>query len=634
MNERVRTILFVYFLAAISVVAYYPVLFNHIIDWEDADLFNVVASLLNGKIGIFSHAEYAPLELAFLAFLRSFSQYGYFLFHALSMIAHAVNAVMLFFLVRRLFVSERVACVASVLFAVHPIQLGTVAWLSAQDAVFSTLLLFLTCLVYLRFKRNGKLIWWWVVVGLSILFYAIGSPALYFILILIGCDVVIDSKLKVEHVTQKGILFLPWLVSLLFRAGGSGGFDYLLQLYYSSVAMARLGIGEFVLRVLVPFHDKLVATANEIALSTSMFGEPMLPLLFLLLAATVIWNRKRLPLVLIGFLFIAVTSLPLFSGRAAGEWVLTDRSFYLPAAGMFLVVGELLEKLILRLKGRRAVTWVLYVLCGYVVLTLVHTTRTQAQYWRDNTTFWDEAHEENPQDTFILTKRGMYYYSKFEIQNSLWNLNKVVELAPEEEQSYIHRGLVYLDAYKIESAVSDFRKAILLAPSDPAAYFDLGTAYTNYGKFDSAEAAFSKALELNPAFTQAFNGRGIAFAKAGNYVLALADYRETLKLDPDYAEAYANRAFTFLQLGNFQRALEDFRKQIDLAPNRFDAKIHYGFTELLTGDTAAAISQFSSAIRVDSANGTMYLLGVSKVFLKSQEEIEAGQRLFHRIGVQ
>ena len=141
-------------------------------------------------------------------------------------------------------------------------------------------------------------------------------------------------------------------------------------------------------------------------------------------------------------------------------------------------------------------------------------------------------------------------------------------------------------------------------------------------------------MELNPALTQAFNGRGIAFAKAGNYVLALADYHQALDLRPDYAEAYGNRAFTFLQSGNFQRALEDFRKQIDLAPNRFDANIHCGFAELLTGDTAAAISQFSSAIRVDSANGTAYLLGVSKVFLRSQNEIEAGQRLFRRIGVQ
>ena len=74
----------------------------------------------------------------------------------------------------------------------------------------------------------------------------------------------------------------------------------------------------------------------------------------------------------------------------------------------------------------------------------------------------------------------MYYYSKFEIQKSLWNLNKVVELAPEEEQSYIHRGLVYLDALNIDSAVSDFRKAILLPPPTLDDYFDLGTAYTRF----------------------------------------------------------------------------------------------------------------------------------------------------------
>jgi Tfp pilus assembly protein PilF len=139
---------------------------------------------------------------------------------------------------------------------------------------------------------------------------------------------------------------------------------------------------------------------------------------------------------------------------------------------------------------------------------------------------------------------------------------------------------------------------------------------------------------LDPGFAQAFDGRATAFAKAGKYVLACADYHRALELVPDYAEAYGSRAFMFLQSGNFQRALEDFRKQIELAPSRFDAKIHCGFTELLLGDSVSASSYFSSALSLDSANAKMYLLSVSKLFLRSKEETQAGKRLLQQLGLQ
>jgi Tfp pilus assembly protein PilF len=329
-----------------------------------------------------------------------------------------------------------------------------------------------------------------------------------------------------------------------------------------------------------------------------------------------------------------VTSLPIFTGRAAGEWVLSDRSFYLSVVGVFLAFGELLEKLIFRLKERRGASWALYALCACIILALAYTSRTRTEYWKDNITFWGKAHAENPANTFILTKRGMYHYSKYEIRQALDDLNIVVELAPEDGESFINRGIVQLDALDTGDALNDFRKAIRLRPSDPLAYYDLGLAFTRSSMLDSAQAAFSKTIELNPAFVQAFDGRANAFARAGNYVLALADYHRALKLNPDYADAYGNRAFTFLQTGNFQRALQDFRKQIELAPDRVDANIHYGYTALLIGDTVNASLHFSSALGIDSTNGKMYLLSVSKIFLKTEEESLIGKRLFHRMGVQ
>ncbi len=634
MNKKTFTLGIAYFLLTITVISYYPTLFNHIINWNDGELFNAVSAVMKGQAGLFSQPAYAPLELAFVAFQRSFSEYGYFLFHALSMIIHAANAVLLFFIIRRLFNSERVALIVSILFSVHPIQVETVAWLSEQAIVVSTFFLLLTCLSYLRYKQGGKSYFWGLSILSAAIFYLLATPALSLVLILIGLDLLRDEKISYARIKQKGILLFFWCAAFFFGVVRQGGWVYLSQLYDDSIAMIRLGIVENVLRILYPFQHTLVMSAEEIARTSFVYGESVYPLIVLMMTVLIIWNRKQYPSVFYGFLFFTITSLPLFSGRADGDWALSDHSFYLSSIGLFLIIGNLIDIGLSRLDKRRILLWGAYALCGCTAVALVHTTRTATEYWKDNPTFWNEAHEENPFDTFILTKRGMYYYSKFEIQKSLENLDNVVELAPKDEQSYINRGLVHLDALDIDSAVSDFRKASQLAPSDPTSYFDLGIALSKYGKFDSAKTALSRALALNPTFAEAFNSRANAFAKTGNYVLAFADYRRALELRPDYAEAYANRAFTFLQSGNFQKALEDFRKQIELAPKRFDAKIHCGFTELLVGDTASARSYFSSALSIDSANGTMYLMGVSKVFLRSEEEVQAGKRLFHQMGLQ
>ncbi len=633
MNKKTITLSFVYLLSAVSVVAYYPALLNHIISWEDSDLFNIVSLLLKGKTGLFSHPEHPPLELAFIAFQRSFSQYGYFLFHALSVLGHAANAILLFFLVRKIFASERIAVVVSLLFALHPVAVGTVAWLSGQSTIFATLFLLSASLSYLSFKRDGKRFAWWMAVVFSAFFYSIAPPALNLILLLLGIDLLLEAKLKKEHFIQKWPMIFLWLVSLCFRAIRSGGWQYLQQLYYDSVAVMRLGIVDVIARVFFPWHDTLVASADEIAARSSFYGESILPLAFLVLAVLVIWNRKKEPTVFYGFLFLVLAGLPLFTGHASGNWVLIDRTFYLSVAGIYMALGSLLEKLILAWERRKGAATAAYLVCGCLVLVLLYASRSRTEAWKDSLTFWGKAHAENPKNTFILTQRGMDHYSRYEIAPSLTDLSMVVELASGDPESYINRGIVRLDAFDYSDAIADFRRALQLRSTDQRAYYDLGLAYVRSSILDSAEAAFSRAIDLDPAFAQAYEGRANALARSGSYVLAFADYHRALELDPDYAEAYGNRAFAFLQTGNYGRGLSDFSMQIKLAPYKVDARIHCGYTALLLGDTATAMEVFSGALRADSTNGRTYLLGVSKIFLKTEEEARRGERLFRRLGV-
>lgn len=634
MNKKTLSLAIAYLLVTVSIVTFYPVLFNNIINWNDGGLFDAVSAATKGKAGFFAQRGYLPVVLALTAFQRSFSEYGYFLFHAMSMVVHAANAVLLFFIVRRLVHSDRISLIAGILFAVHPMQVETVAWLSTQSIVFSTFFFLLTCLSYLRLQEHKNVLNWSAVILVTILFYLLGAPSLGLIFVLLGLDLLHDRTITVAHVQQKSVFVLIWAAAFLFSAVRIEEINFLARLAADSVAMFRLGIVEEMLRIIAPFHAPLVRSAAEIEQSSLVYGESVFPFILLTIGVLLFWNKRRTPLLFYGFAFSVIMSLAVFTGRSDGAWALSDHSFYLSSAGFFVMIAWFADTGLSKLEQRRTALWGAYAACICLVVLLIYSGRTRCEYWRESIPFWDEAHAENPGSAFILTQRGLYYHSRFALRKSLTDLSSAVELAPDNEEIYLDRGRVYLDAREIDAAANDFRRAAALQPADPAAKFYLGRAMVNGGKFDSAIVVLSEALKERPSFPEALDSRANAYGNVRNYVLAFADYRRALELNPRYAEAYGDRAFAFMQTGNFQKALTDFGEQIWLTPYRLDAKIHRAFTELLVGDTTSALSDFRSALNADSSNGKLYLLGVSKVFLRSEKETQAGQRLFHRLGIQ
>ncbi|HTX20152.1 MAG TPA: tetratricopeptide repeat protein [Bacteroidota bacterium] len=635
MNRKTITILLLYLLAGACVLAYYPGLLNGSLTWEDADLFAVVASVRKGALGIFAKPEYPPLQLWFLSFQRSFSEYGYFLFRAVSMVAHILNVLMIYFLALRIAKSERIAFLVSILFAIHPLQAGAIAWLSGQVEVVSTSLFLLTCLVYLQWRDgDGGLARRLSVTLCGAVFYLSSPPALDLILILIFLDILTEQKFDRRMISKKWDLLLLWAAAVLWKALWVSGATYLGQLWADSFAMVRLGAIDAALRVLLPWHDKLVVSADDLFNQSAFYGESVYPYLFLILAILVIWRRQKDPVSLSGLAIFLVCTIPAFTGRASGNWSLLDRSFYLSSVGLYVIAAGWLDRLYDLLRGRRPIFIGGSLVAAGVVVALLAMTRERTRDWKNDLTFWGRAHEENPENTFILTKRGLYHSGKYEIAAALDDLSAVVKMAPEDEESYLNRGLVELEAFDYEKAAADFRKAESLNRSDPRAKYDLGLALTNLSKLDSAETAFTDAIVLNPDFAQAYEGRASVLARRGNYVLAFADYDRALRIEPDYPEAYGNRAFAELQCGNYGRASADFSAQLRLAPYRVDARIHYGLTEFLAGDTAAAAESFLAAVKADSVNGKKYLLGVSNVFLRSAGEKEKGNALLRRLGIE
>jgi tetratricopeptide (TPR) repeat protein len=168
---------------------------------------------------------------------------------------------------------------------------------------------------------------------------------------------------------------------------------------------------------------------------------------------------------------------------------------------------------------------------------------------------------------YIYSNRGNVYASGGQLDQSICNYNRALELDPNLAEAYNNRGITYCNFDKPEQAVADCTKAIELNLNYAQAYNNRGIAYGKLGRLDMAIRDYDKSIELNPKFAEAYNNRANAYVKSNQFDQAISDYTRAIKNNSNFAKAYGNRAITYALLKKTQEARKDFLKAIELNPD-------------------------------------------------------------------
>ena len=502
--------------------------------------------------------------------------------HFTSLLIHAANAVLLFlflmYATRRLGPSLFVAA----LFALHPINVESVAWVAERKNVLCTFFFFATLIAYGWYARQPDWRRYLVFAGLFVL-GLMSKPmviTLPFVLLLLDywplgrirgghADATAAplSKLVVEKLPLIALSAASAVITMQAqRAGGAmrstAQFSLAVRLENAVMAYAR-----YLWKMIWPSHLSPIYPHPGDSLAGWQVGTSALVLLAVTAVALKFRARRYL---LTGWLWFLGTLVPVIGLVQVGDQAMADRYAYIPLVGIFIMIAWRIADL----ADSKQIGLVVRVIpAACVLLALSFATNRQLGYWSSNYDLWthavavtgrnfiaqdnlggallwlgktDEAYlhfqaaaEINPLDPMSRSNLGAYLQEHGHMAEAIEKYNRVITLTSDPgllAATYANLGAAYRKLGEDEKARTSYDQALQLNPNQYNAYLGLGELLEKQSRLDDAISNYSKAVELRPTDT-GFLLLGRALERTGRRSEALAAYQAALKLSPEMPEA-------------------------------------------------------------------------------------------------
>ena len=620
-----------------TVLAYLPALSGDFI-WNDSDYVTAPALRpLAGLARIWTEPgatqQYYPLLHSFFWVqhrLWGDHPLGY---HLVTLLLHAGSAVLFALVLRRLFASDRagpdagIAWLAALLFALHPVHVESVAWITEQKNTLSLVFYLIAAAVYLRFDETRR--------------PRTYVAALALFVLSLGCKTVtatLPAALLVIFWWKRGRLdwrrdvlpLLPWL-ALGAAAGlfsswveqtyvGAQGVDFSLPAIGRALVAGR-AIWFYAGKLVWPFGLNFVYPRWTV--DAAVWWQWLFPLGVLAVGA-VLWalrRRTRGPLAallfFVGSLFPVLGFVNLYGARYSWVW---DHWQYLPDLGLLALIAAGLtagwRRAALRLRGLGpGLVAVLAVLLG--ALTWAH-----CGMFHDDQTLYRTTLSRNPGCWLAHNNLGLIWSQMpGRLNDAIAEYEEALRLQPDSAEVHYDLGVAWASMPgKLNDAAVQFEEAVRLQPDFAAAHNNLGAAWAKMpGRLNDAIAQYETALQLKPDLAEAHNNLGDALAKTpGRLNDAVAQFEAALRLQPDYAAAHNNLGVALAKTpGRLKDAIAEYETALRLQPNYVTAHYNLGRAWSETpGRLKDAIAEYEEALRLqpDYAPG-WHNLGVSWLHL-------------------
>ncbi len=523
-------------IALLTLIAFLPALRNDFVNWDDETnfLFNEAyrglgLDQLHWMWTTHLNGRYIPLTWMTLGLDYSIWGMEPLGYHLTNILWHAANAVIFYFLALALFrwaipesateMRNRIpwgAFFAALLFAVHPLRVESVAWITERRDVVSGLFYLLAILIYVRGVQDspGRLLrrkYYWACFTLFVLAILSKEMVVTLPVVLLILDAYPLGRLP----SAPRLWFAPearsvWLEKIPFFAVSVA--DSALALYVGhqekiSATMAALspfrrfavsiyGLAFYLWKSVLPLH-----LSAFYALTPYRVNPRGLP--FQLSAVLVVWMiaaaflfRRRYPALTAAFLAYGITLIPVLGIFHNGRQIAADRYTYLPCFGFALLAGACLLAFQKR-AGNLAVAAAALIVCALGFLTW-----RQVQVWRDSETLWTHAIAAEP-SYMAFNNLGLVLSARGDTVGAIDKYRTSIQIHPEFEISHTNLGASLLELEEWDEAASEFQVALNLSPDLVNAHTGLGFALMKQGKLDQAIDQFQIALRIDPDYKPA-----------------------------------------------------------------------------------------------------------------------------------
>jgi tetratricopeptide (TPR) repeat protein len=284
-------------------------------------------------------------------------------------------------------------------------------------------------------------------------------------------------------------------------------------------------------------------------------------IIILLASIVTILKAKRFPYLLIGWLWYAITILPVIGIIQFNSQSMADRYIYLPSIGISIMLAWGIPLLC---KSENMRKKILFPAAIAVLIIMSVLTWKQSGYWKNSIELLNHALQIR-QDVYIVHDcLGLALLSENREKEAIHHFNQAILINPYYANAYNNRGSTYSSIGQKERAIEDYGYAVRLKPNNAEAYYNRGATYLELGQYQKSVRDYDEAIRLKHDYTPAYYNRGIAYSKLGSYQMAINDYSKIISLTPGYADAYNNRGAIYLNLGNNELGCKDARKACEL----------------------------------------------------------------------
>jgi tetratricopeptide (TPR) repeat protein len=529
--------------------------------------------------------------------------------HLTSLFFHATNAVLLFFLLRNLTRSIWKSAFVAAIFALHPVHVESVAWVSERKDVLSGFFWMLTVLFYEAYARkqtsdrNRYLFY-----GLSLVVFILGlmsKPMLVtlpFVLVLLDFwplqRVRSGEKLSGLLLEKVPYFLLAGLSSYVtFAVQKEGGAVATIQnlSFPGRLSNAFVSYFRYVQKMLWP--DNLAVLYPHPG--SWPLGWIILGVTFVIaLVAIAIWQARRRPYILVGSFWFLGTLIPVIGIVQVGIQSMADRYTYLPSIGFWIAATWLFAEIGGRaVLGRRIVA---FVGIGCVLICIPLTIR-QLGFWHDSEALFRRTVSVTDKNYLAWNNLG-FSLPKSRAEEAIKCYENSITINPNYADALNNLGHAYAEQGKVMEALPLYERALQQQPKSADINNNYGNALAEMGKVDQAIAHYLIALATNTNHADAHNNFGIALAMRGQFDEAVFHLQRGIQLDPGKASAYSNLGNAFAVQHKLNEATLQYRRALSLKPD--DAQVHNNLGNVLSEQTnfEEAINEYQLALKLNPKN--------------------------------
>jgi len=532
---------------------------------------------INGIKNIFTSfyaANYHPLTtlmwaVEYRVFGNSAQSY-----HLINLLIHLLNIFLVFYFVKNLLQKNSTALLVALLFAVHPMHVESVAWISERKDVLYTFFFLSSLIFYLKYIRNNYSLKF---IGVAFMMFLLSlfskSAAVTLPVILFVIDYYLKRNFSKKMILEKIPFFA---LSLIFgiialtsqheaiHAYITPDFPFADRIFFTSYAVAY-----YFLMVIFPFHFSVLHFYPEQVAG----GLPLVYYLSLLvivaLVVLLLKAKKYRGLLALGFGFFLVGISLVIQLIPVGQAIVAERYTYVPYIGLFMIISDI------GLNFSPGLKKIFLVLMACLCLFYCVSTYQRNFVWKSSLSLFSDVYEKYPDAYYGCYALGNAYKDKGDIENAIKFYSKSIEMNGDFGDNYNNRGVLRNQQNDFTGAISDLTIALKYPTATAYTHFNRGLAYFNKHDYKNAINDFDNAITLKNNFTEALQYRADAKGSLKKFKEALLDYDKVIALDPSNGLAYANRATTKYYLKNVDGACDDWQAAVDLGFTDAADKLKY-----------------------------------------------------------